>query len=1519
MYTYVLFTLSIGHLFISIGKSTGGFEVPKCQPCMCVTTSLLNGLGSMHKNSLCFLIYCVSLSFSSFFSPQVLFLSAKNILGGLAAHTRTLRLYPRPVVAFQFECFMKSRPRPCLFTSMLARSQAVEYFAETMLCAHNEAYQRVVAGEYAPELIGDKAQWFASLLTPVLFDTWPEAVTGRPSLSDSTNAFIGSPLLYALVAARLHAGTVDSSVFVGGSDRNTEQLMGDVSKTLSVQDEFSDCPTAPTQSVPSLISYQAVEYFAETMLCAHNEAYQRVVAGEYAPELIGDKAQWFASLLTPVLLFDTWPEAVTGRPSLSDSTNAFIGSPLLYALVAARLHAGTVDSSVFVGGSDRNTEQLMGDVSKTLSVQDEFSDCPTDESASDTETEHSTASVGSTVSDVVSDHLDSGIGEIKHKSAVRAPPDSACDPATKLNGPDPQTIEPVFVCPGEPLPPSLAIHFNPPTHPMLGLSREHTLEPEAHEQPGLEDIPDELSSQTTTDALSTTPENENGRDRKNSQPSSPTDTLRAFTKASVSMFSGGSSRKGSTLDDTRHSVLTDGRINWSSPFFVLLGELFNLNTTFSNDLMRSDEGAKRLEEKKNFLPSSPHIEVWGFVFAGDNRLDEERYLIQAAKSIREGNAPGIFSRSRFVTLLQSESNRNLLLSRLNRCNTLPPSTGSDGQQQYVEDVPIDHWNQYKAIVRTLHQVASGLESSLRSDIFIPTPASIYTPRAQNTNSTVVPLTNGGLASAFGLLELAHTHYYQLPTRTTRTTSSVAAVNLPSGNDLSYTLSSVGSASSLRSDVASGRDLSVCMQASSPPGIAQLNNKQHLPTSPSSYCRTVSTVPLDVASDSEQLGMNVLLSRPMRSMSGGRAQSGSVQSPISPLFERQSGPYQYIPSVSGALPFDEFTAPKSSHSRGYRYRHSKLIKPVVAASSDDSSANTLRTTHRQSLGTLNLNRTVTGTDQVSTNGSFVRTSRTYVFEDLLANTGGTRLQLWDNMQFWEDAFLDAVAQERDILDSLFNDKVAALLRARTAEPDTISSDTDSVNVRFSTMLDAIKSNTTGDFSEALSTFRRRVRDSSFHFQKTASSWYSASIIHLFQSEAELAVANAGLPIVISSPDPDGLQPSDHVVANRECTKSFECETGASNFMLASAKLSSQSSSHKVCLKNKLKAVSNPTTPFYSRRTLHSMDFRPTDLLKHYSMGTPLKRKHSELAEDKLLAGLMHNMIAFMIMMGVNRVDIRRKIRRLLAKSHMGLHYSQEISNLLDVLEYLYGNDIDLRQVKSRAIPHHSYEVYRGINPEGKLLFMEVGEDHLLLRNLSGCVIDRWWYDQLINITYRPNSFILCISVRLNGQSDLNLFYTKKVGEDHLLLRNLSGCVIDRWWYDQLINITYRPNSFILCISVRLNGQSDLNLFYTKKMFISIPNIKCCRVSQHDQFTIEFLGVANSQLVATYAHDCHRTASPAGRQALYSHAQSSIAEQATHLLHHFHVRITSIILTLPSASRDGLQSPASELSKTSLAAH
>lgn len=46
-----------------------------------------------------------------------------------------------------------------------------------------------------------------------------------------------------------------------------------------------------------------------------------------------------------------------------------------------------------------------------------------------------------------------------------------------------------------------------------------------------------------------------------------------------------------------------------------------------------------------------------------------------------------------------------------------------------------------------------------------------------------------------------------------------------------------------------------------------------------------------------------------------------------------------------------------------------------------------------------------------------------------------------------------------------------------------------------------------------------------------------------------------------------------------------------------------------------------------------------------------------------------MVAFMVMMNVNKNEIKRKVRRLLGKCHIGLACSQEINQLLDQIESL----------------------------------------------------------------------------------------------------------------------------------------------------------------------------------------------------------------------------------------------------------
>ena len=55
---------------------------------------------------------------------MVNFFTSADVLGDLEKHTRTLRLYPRPVVALQKGSFLKSRCKPSEFVMALAESQA---------------------------------------------------------------------------------------------------------------------------------------------------------------------------------------------------------------------------------------------------------------------------------------------------------------------------------------------------------------------------------------------------------------------------------------------------------------------------------------------------------------------------------------------------------------------------------------------------------------------------------------------------------------------------------------------------------------------------------------------------------------------------------------------------------------------------------------------------------------------------------------------------------------------------------------------------------------------------------------------------------------------------------------------------------------------------------------------------------------------------------------------------------------------------------------------------------------------------------------------------------------------------------------------------------------------------------------------------------------------------------------------------------------------------------------------------
>uniref|UniRef100_A0A8C9LDK6 MAP kinase-activating death domain protein n=1 Tax=Pavo cristatus TaxID=9049 RepID=A0A8C9LDK6_PAVCR len=184
----------------------------------------------------------------------------------------------------------------------------------------------------------------------------------------------------------------------------------------------------------------------------------------------------------------------------------------------------------------------------------------------------------------------------------------------------------------------------------------------------------------------------------------------------------------------------------------------------------------------------------------------------------------------------------------------------------------------------------------------------------------------------------------------------------------------------------------------------------------------------------------------------------------------------------------------------------------------------------------------------------------------------------------------------------------------------------------------------------------------------------------------------------------------------------------------------------------------------------MDQGPQEMIDRYLSLGEHDRKRLEDDEDRLLATLLHNMIAYMLMIKVNKNDIRKKVRRLMGKSHIGLLHSQQLNDILDKLANLNGRELPVRPSGSRHIKKQTFVVHAGTDTTGDIFFMEVCDDCIVLRSNIGTVYERWWYEKLINMTYCPKTKVLCLWRRNGQETQLNKFYTKKC-------RELYYCVKD----------------------------------------------------------------------------------------------------------------------------------------------
>ncbi|KAA8595763.1 hypothetical protein FQN60_011054 [Etheostoma spectabile] len=191
---------------------------------------------------------------------MVRFFNSPNVLQGFQMHTRTLRLFPRPVVAFQCTSFLASRPRRSCFADKLSHTQAVEFYGEWALNPTNLAFQRIHNNVFDPSLIGDKPKWYAHQLQPVVY-----------------RVYDGSSQLVEAMAGPLEDEGNDSDPTDSGSDSeacddssSSYSSLGDLVSEMIQGDIQGDTPSLdpPTHAAlgdASEVEFQEFHDFTENL------------------------------------------------------------------------------------------------------------------------------------------------------------------------------------------------------------------------------------------------------------------------------------------------------------------------------------------------------------------------------------------------------------------------------------------------------------------------------------------------------------------------------------------------------------------------------------------------------------------------------------------------------------------------------------------------------------------------------------------------------------------------------------------------------------------------------------------------------------------------------------------------------------------------------------------------------------------------------------------------------------------------------------------------------------------------------------------------------------------------------------------------------------------------------------------------------------------------------------------------------------------------------------------------------
>ncbi|XP_047923101.1 MAP kinase-activating death domain protein isoform X34 [Anser cygnoides] len=1003
---------------------------------------------------------------------MVRFFNSPNVLQGFQMHTRTLRLFPRPVVAFQANSFLASRPKQTPFADKLSRTQAVEYFGEWSLNPTNYAFQRIHNNMFDPALIGDKPKWYAHQLQPIHYRVYDS----NSQLAEALNVPV---------------------------EKETDSDPTDDSGSDSV--DYDD----------SSSSYSSLgDFVSEMMKCDINgdtpnvDPLTHAALGD-ASEVEFDDFQEYSGDLDEQAM-DSENSQENNQPRSSSSTTASSSpSTVIHGVNHESADSAEMEEKLAAGFSNHLP---------SLPLQTSFPKMSLDRRESD--------------SPAVS--MSSSEGVVRKREY------------------DNPYFEPQYGFPTEDEDDEQEESYTPRFNQNLNGSRSQKLL-----------RPNSLKLANDSDADS---------DSRASSPNSTVSNNSSEGFGGIMSFASSLYRNHSTSFSLSNLALPTkvGR-DKNTPFPSLKGNRRAL-----------------VDQKSSVIKHSPTVKRESPSPQGrsSNSSENQQFLKEVVHNVLDGQGVGWLNMKRVRRLLESEQLRVFVLSKLNR--TI--QSEEDARQDVIQDVEISR-KVYKGMLDLLKCTVLSLEQSY-------------------ANAGL-----GGMASVFGLLEIAHTHYYNKEPEKRKRSPTDGSIT-PVGKD---------PASSPRVELKPAMQLPVpqlMSKALSPAGkgprefdtrslkeenfIASIGPEgvKHFDLGETDEKKSQISADsgLSLASGSQKSDFDSL-------PSGGPAvmvRSTSQDSEVSTVVSNSSGETLGADSDLSSNAGDGPSMENGGNLTGSRGTVSDSeIETNSATSSIFAKSHNLKQSVKDSKGST--------PGRVPEDGN----QRVYLYEGLLGRDKGSvwdqledaametfsmskeRSTLWDQMQFWEDAFLDAVMLERE-----------------------------------------------------------------------------------------------------------GM----------------------------------------------------------------GMDQGPQEMIDRYLSLGEHDRKRLEDDEDRLLATLLHNMIAYMLMIKVNKNDIRKKVRRLMGKSHIGLVHSQQINDILDKLANLNGRELPVRPSGSRHIKKQTFVVHAGTDTTGDIFFMEVCDDCIVLRSNIGTVYERWWYEKLINMTYCPKTKVLCLWRRNGQETQLNKFYTKKC-------RELYYCVKD----------------------------------------------------------------------------------------------------------------------------------------------